>query len=1427
MNRELCMCMFSAAVAVMFALPAGMSFAGVPDGPAGLFLVEHTHPETGQMLVSRGCDIVERYDSLTLTRMTAEQLSAAEKSGLRAWDMSPMSEVVIGDYDFDSDSEPRLPERLRIHGYGSGVEGLFIVQLVGPAKDSWLDRIEELGARTVHFVPLNSFLVSMTEDVKAGVEDLYFVGNVLVCQPAYKFKSGLSSETVAVTLPDWADIQGATAELNGLGLVKDIHSSESMGIVQILVELHSPTAIEEVAAMPMVMRIDGGLVPDVQQQQSETESEIVGGMWASQTPYSTHGSHVNLQGWDGSGIVVAVCDGGIGNGHTGHPDYQDRFMWGYHYWRDAANPDGTMAASSLQAICSHGVHMAGLIGGNGYLGTGVQYPTSTNSQRYYIGTGVAPNCTLTAQRLFTEGNYAWSSETYPRWEGFFNDSHTLGVDICACSFGLIDGIYSLRSSAFDHAVRDCSLTTPGDQPLSVTCSVGNGGPSKRCTEPSTAKNLMAVGGTETCYPDATAHSGGSAANSDNPDQLYTGSQSGTSDNRLKPDCVAPAQTTLSTASQFDSSSYIDDRCYYDGAADYRYYWNVGTSFSSPIGAGSLAVVYQYYKTRYGTEPSPAMAKAMILNSCKDISGTTHGASDIPNYLEGWGRIYLPEAVTPTAPVLRLDRPANLQTGQTYYRNITCDSTGKPLKITLAYTDYQAASGAAKALVNDISLRVTAPNSAVFYGNGFTNGWSSASAYAGNTNYGYDWDDDNNGYDDHNNVEAVFIQSPLSGTYRIEVIANNVVSDSVSATPATDQDFALVCWNAQGGDADISPPAFAGIESAECPGDGTSIRVTWDTGTDWSQPITYLVHRFDHSPSEAEVNASVPLFSGTVLYFDDNTVTKGSTYWYVVRARDSAMNTEHNAVAIACKALPVKYLQVQIPAAGFRSLNLEPLEAGAQTSSTGVISSIGEHMIEPSGGRWLSDAYTQDTDVSGTWTFRLFGKMDNRYTDGYLYATVRRHSDDAVLFTTGYDDENAAGFTAGYHMFEWSHEVSGTTIPAGDRYYVEYRLHVTAVPGASLVKTYDYSSGTHTASYPDSEDTPPYDIGATGSVTLSQIAASEDTRSLSRDPGSIDFVSLQCRMYLAETAAQIDEVEMHFEGKGNPADGNYMAPVEDAGTLALYAWNFATSRWLPVHRDNLLRSSDKVIAGTLNSDTPGFTSWSDYIGAGNEFRWIAHNKVSDMTMLTDYVKITVRKSSSAGAFSAAYDNAETKSSVRHPESAASPPASFGIPVAVGWNLVSTPLIPISQSMPDAFADLDADTVWSVAKYYDSSSPEDPWKTYRAGGTANDLTAVNHKMGIWIYISGAGDLGDGIIRLAGTEPGMTTIQLRAGWNLVGYPSATERTAALALSGTGADMVAVFQTTSPYISDTSDLAAVTMSRGKAYWVRVPADTTWTVIN
>ena len=82
----------------------------------------------------------------------------------------------------------------------------------------------------------------------------------------------------------------------------------------------------------------------------------------------------------------------------------------------------------------------------------------------------------------------------------------------------------------------------------------------------------------------------------------------------------------------------------------------GTSMASPHAAGAVVLLTEWWRTfNVGANPSPAMAKALLVNGAVDM-----GAADIPNPNEGWGRVNITNVITPAAPAQYWDQQTLLE-----------------------------------------------------------------------------------------------------------------------------------------------------------------------------------------------------------------------------------------------------------------------------------------------------------------------------------------------------------------------------------------------------------------------------------------------------------------------------------------------------------------------------------------------------------------------------------------------------------------------------------------------------------------------------------------------------------------------------------------------------------------------------------------------
>jgi subtilisin family serine protease len=251
--------------------------------------------------------------------------------------------------------------------------------------------------------------------------------------------------------------------------------------------------------------------------------------------------------------------------------------------------------------------------------------------------------------------------------------------------------------------------------------------------------------------------------------------------RLKPDVVAPGTWILSTrSSQGDiigGGAGLPAPPYDPNSYQYM----SGTSMATPLTAGAVALIRQYYTDLHDITPSAALLKATLINGANDIRGqyVPDETGPIPNIHEGWGSVAVTNTLFPDYPITRrfvdeTDGFANTGDppdeywidGDTYPHYVH----GNPLKITLVWTDPPGNPTARKMLVNNLNLRVSyiefegQPNERTIYyvGNNFYpfSSESRPTQPASVSYYG----------DHHDNVECVFLEPPIPfGRFKIEVI----------------------------------------------------------------------------------------------------------------------------------------------------------------------------------------------------------------------------------------------------------------------------------------------------------------------------------------------------------------------------------------------------------------------------------------------------------------------------------------------------------------------------------------------------------------------------------------------------------------------------------------------------------------------------------
>jgi hypothetical protein len=748
--------------------------------------------------------IVEDYPDKILAEVTAAQHQALSNQGYMVEDLRERTSIRVGALAID----PTTPEEAEAaRALAEDEEGIepeyFFVQFVGPVKQQWVESLNQANLTPLAYYHDFTYLVhGKRTDVEDMAKNSYVRGTMpygASVRLSAEARSQLEEEAgppaqeyEILIFTTGGDVEQTLGRLRGLG-VNVLEEAPPHTFYQKFRVYIPEEAFREVTRVAGVYHIEPyyPIVPT-----DEVADQIVAGnLSAANQPQTGYQNWLNQLGVDGTGITIGINEANEGGATGGIDQNHPAFAGRVTQVSNSMTTHGTMVAGQAAAnyVTAQAPEVAAdLTDANGFLyGLGIAPGANLLSQSVNA-VDSAQDCVATAGPNGVNGsiiNNSWGS-----WQ----------------AFNPID--YQQWDQSWDEDVRDANPAIAGNTPLMVCFAAGNSG-NNGLGRPAGAKNVVTSGNFENFRPNLNYIPPGGAVScvqndADNINQRYVRSclDSGTGpssigtcgDGRVKPDIVAPGQWTASAAFPQPSA----------GARSISHWlrYGGGTSAASPKIAGACALIVQWWLQRYTvsglqrTPPSPAMAKAMVINGAVD----TGEGGRIPNPQQGWGRIHLSNTLTPDTPVIRMDQKHTLQPASAdVVIDLTVADSTRPLRITVVWTDVPGTvnTGTAgnPALVNSLGVQVTQVINNVpttWFGNNFANGSSQPGGVQ-------DAIQNANPNQVVNNVQNVFIQNhPLGTTYRLRITPANIIGDCLApanafANPASfQQDFALVIQNAR-------------------------------------------------------------------------------------------------------------------------------------------------------------------------------------------------------------------------------------------------------------------------------------------------------------------------------------------------------------------------------------------------------------------------------------------------------------------------------------------------------------------------------------------------------------------------------------------------------------------------------------------------------
>lgn len=683
-----------------------------------------------------------------------------------------MTIIEINGNTLDPQGQRPVLRAMNLESADATKSDFILIQSVEPLSNQQEEELEKLGVDIQEYTSQNTYLCGYKKTDLNPIRNLPFVSWANVYLDLFVIDSTLKSPAATRGLPSFPSVpKGRVPQTVDVIVHSGVDPKSDAVLSEIAAAAHADPAtltpgstkirlkvqsqyLESLAAVDKVKSIQPVYAARLFNNRA---TKILGAPF--QGPDTTQ--------YEGEGQVVAVADTGFDQGSTTetHPAFSGRVRKLYALGdRDghSDDPDG------------HGTHVCGSVLGDGY--------SATMGGRIR---GAAPKATLVMQSLLDRRNGLRGipddlGELF--WPPYRDD----GARIHTNSWGSSSpGGWQL---GYDPSGREIDTFIWKNKDMVILFAAGNDGidadtngiiDPQQIGAQAAAKNCITVGASENNRPEILIPYGeqwpsGPLTNdlmADNPGGMAAFSSRGpTSNQRVKPDIVAPGTAILSARSGRLRRPNDD----FGTSADPEWWFLAGTSMATPLVAGCVAVLRETLVKNGTKDPSAALIKALLINGAIELPGqyVPSEAGPSPNSNSGYGRVHLPNSVMlpnqadggylegrSLSQGMKEEKIVHIPAGRGDSDSSSAVS-GHVLKVTLVWTDAPGPS-----LQNDLDLIVIGGNGTEKHGNM----------------------GDRPDFDRSNNVEQVVWTSLPPGDVKIVVRAYHIFNRAFA------QPYAL-CWS---------------------------------------------------------------------------------------------------------------------------------------------------------------------------------------------------------------------------------------------------------------------------------------------------------------------------------------------------------------------------------------------------------------------------------------------------------------------------------------------------------------------------------------------------------------------------------------------------------------------------------------------------------